>query len=65
MWRAGTSDAADRLCLPDIDERALTGLKFADALPRRLAVATLAARLADVGTAAQVLAEPARFVRVR
>ncbi|TDE33463.1 DEAD/DEAH box helicase, partial [Actinomadura sp. 6K520] len=33
MWRAGTADAADRLCLPDIDERALRGLKFNEALP--------------------------------
>ena len=26
MWKAGSADAADRLCLPDIDERALAGL---------------------------------------
>jgi hypothetical protein len=31
------------------------------ALPERLATATLAARLADVGSAARVLAEPVRF----
>jgi ATP-dependent Lhr-like helicase len=62
-WRAGTADATERLCLPDVDDRALDGLKFSEALPRRLAVATLAARLADVERAAQVLAEPVRFVR--
>lgn len=62
-WRAGTADAGQRLCLPDVDDRALDGLKFSEALPRRLAVATLAARLADVDHAAAVLAEPVRFVR--
>ena len=40
----------DRLCLPEVDEKALTGLKFSEALPRHLAVATLAARLADLIT---------------
>lgn len=40
MWRAAPSDAAERLRLPDIDERALPGLKFADALYQHLAVAT-------------------------
>jgi ATP-dependent Lhr-like helicase len=62
MWQAGTSDAAVRLCLPDVDERALKGLKFAEALPERLAMATLAARLADLDGAAQVLGEPVRFL---
>lgn len=61
-WRSGVADAAQRLCLPDIDERALEGLKFSEALPHRLAMATLAARLADVDAAAEVLREPARFV---
>lgn len=61
-WRLLTADAADRLCLPEIDEKALTGLKFNAALPPRLAMATLAARLADLDRAATVLAEPARFV---
>lgn len=64
MWRAGTADAADRLCLPEIDDRALDGLKFSEALPYRLAVATLAARLTDLEGAATVLAEPTRFVVV-
>jgi ATP-dependent Lhr-like helicase len=61
MWKAGTADAAERLCLPDVDPRALAGLKFSEALPERLATATLAARLADLDSAAVVLAEPARF----
>ncbi len=60
-WNAGTTDAAERLCLPDVDQRALAGLKFNEALPERLAIATLAARLADLDSAAQVLAEPVRF----
>jgi len=62
MWRAGTGDAASRLCLPEVDDRALAGLKFGDALPHRLAMATLAARLADPNSAATVLAEPVRFM---
>ncbi|MDN5748310.1 MAG: DEAD/DEAH box helicase [Pseudonocardia sp.] len=62
-WRAGTVDAAQRLCLPEVDDRALEGLKFSEALPRRLAEATLAARLADLDRAADVLDEPVRFVR--
>ncbi|TDC71686.1 hypothetical protein E1200_01205 [Actinomadura sp. GC306] len=32
-WTAGTADAADWLCLPDIDERALRGLKSTSPLP--------------------------------
>ena len=61
MWKAGSADASERLCLPDVDERALAGLKFNEALPKRLAVATLAARLADLDSALQTLAEPVRF----
>jgi ATP-dependent Lhr-like helicase len=64
MWKAGSADAAERLCLPDVDQRALAGLKFNEALPERLATATLVARLADVDSAARVLGEPARFVTV-
>jgi ATP-dependent Lhr-like helicase len=64
MWRAGTADAAERLCLPAVDQRALAGLKFNEALPERLATATLAARLADLDSAVRVLAEPARFTVV-
>jgi ATP-dependent Lhr-like helicase len=53
----------DHLALPDIDEKALTGLKFSEALPRHLAVATLATRLADLEHATDVLCEPVRFER--
>jgi ATP-dependent Lhr-like helicase len=62
MWQSGVVDAVQRLCLPEIDERALEGLKFSEALPHRIAMATLAARLADVDAAAEVLREFARFV---
>ena len=61
MWKAGTADAAERLCLPEVDQRALAGLKFNEALPERLATATLAARLADIEAAAAVLGQSVRF----
>ncbi|WP_338895625.1 DEAD/DEAH box helicase [Streptomyces sp. TG1A-60] len=64
-WSDATRDVTDRLCLPDVDERALRGLKFGEALPPRLAEATLSARLADTESATAVLAEPVRFVRSR
>lgn len=51
------SQLKDRLCLPEVDEKALAGLKFSDALSWPLAVRTLAARLADVGPSF-VLDEP-------
>ena len=60
-WRAGIAACEGRLCLPDVDERAVAGLKFSAALPRRLAEATLAMRLADLDGAANVLREPFRF----
>ncbi|MFJ7291401.1 DEAD/DEAH box helicase [Streptomyces collinus] len=62
-WMDATKGMTDRLCLPDVDERALRGLKFGEALPPRLAEATLSARLADVESAAAVLLEPVRFLR--
>lgn len=63
MWRSAREavDPKGSLVLPDVDRRAVSGLKFSDALPERLAVATLAARLADFDGARAVLAEPARF----
>jgi ATP-dependent Lhr-like helicase len=61
-WRALIADAEERLCLPDIDKKALEGLKFSAALPERLAAATLAARLANLPGAAEILAAPTRFV---
>jgi ATP-dependent Lhr-like helicase len=64
MWQAGMVGGSDRLCLPDVDERAVVGLKFSAALPHHLAVSTLAGRLADIGSAAQVLTEPTRYTVV-
>ncbi len=60
-WRGVAGALRDRLCLPAIDEKALAGLKFSETLPRHLAEATLAARLADLDHARTVLTEPARF----
>jgi ATP-dependent helicase Lhr and Lhr-like helicase len=60
-WRSLIDQVKHRLCLPEIDEKALAGLKFSDALPRHLAEATLAARLADLEHARSVLLEPCRF----
>jgi ATP-dependent Lhr-like helicase len=62
-WRGVLDAARGRLQLPDVDDKALAGLKFSDALPRPLAVATLATRLADLDHARAVLAEPVRFER--
>jgi len=63
-WRELTADAEGRLCLPDVNMKALEGLKFSEALPERLAVATLAARLADMEGARRSLAEPTRFFSI-
>ncbi|UUU37245.1 DEAD/DEAH box helicase [Streptomyces sp. CA-210063] len=60
-WRKATAHAADHLCLPAVDPRALAGLKFSVALPPRLAEATLAARLADLNGATALLQEAVRF----
>jgi ATP-dependent Lhr-like helicase len=60
-WRGAVTELRERLVLPEVDEKALNGLKFSAALPRHLAVATLAARLADVDHAADVLSERHRF----
>jgi ATP-dependent Lhr-like helicase len=61
MWHAALQDATDRLSLPEPDEKALAGLKLGAALPQRLAEKTLAARLADLHTAAMLLKEPQRI----
>jgi ATP-dependent helicase Lhr and Lhr-like helicase len=61
-WRSGTADAVQRLCLPEINEKALAGLKFSSALPPRLATATLANRLADLDAATIILNTPVRFI---
>ncbi|MET9965024.1 DEAD/DEAH box helicase [Streptomyces sp. NPDC006356] len=62
IWKQVVADAPEQLCLPEVDERAVKGLKFAEALPPRLAEATLAARFADPDGARAVLKEPVRFV---
>jgi ATP-dependent Lhr-like helicase len=62
-WREAVKGLKDRLCLPEVDDKALEGLKFSDALPHNLAVSTLAARLADLEHAAALLDEPYRFTR--
>ncbi|MEV4936784.1 DEAD/DEAH box helicase [Streptomyces zaomyceticus] len=61
-WKSVVAAASSALCLPEVDGRAVRGLKFAEALPPRLAVATLAARQADEEGARAVLAERTRFV---
>ena len=60
-WRAARDNVGENLVLPDVDRRAVRGLKFSAALPERLAVATVAARLADFESAGMVLGEPTRF----
>lgn len=60
-WRAARDNVGENLVLPDVDRRAVRGLKFSAALPERLAVATVAARLADFESARLVLGEPTRF----
>ncbi|MCQ4207767.1 DEAD/DEAH box helicase [Streptomyces longispororuber] len=63
MWRTALEAAQDgpALVLPDVDQRAVRGLKFSAALPHRLAITTLAARLADFDGARAVLSEPKHF----
>ncbi|MGW4028334.1 DEAD/DEAH box helicase [Streptomyces sp. NPDC004838] len=60
-WRTARDDVGENLVLPDVDRRAVRGLKFSAALPERIAVATVAARLADFESARSVLGEPVRF----
>ncbi|MFF8318444.1 DEAD/DEAH box helicase [Streptomyces bobili] len=60
-WRAARENVGENLVLPDVDSRAVRGLKFSAALPERLAVATVAARLADFESAHSVLGESVRF----
>jgi ATP-dependent Lhr-like helicase len=60
-WRVARENVGENLVLPEVDRRAVRGLKFSAALPERFAVATVAARLADFESARSVLGEPARF----
>jgi len=39
-WSTAIANLHDRLALPEVDDKALSGLKGSDALPRHLAVAT-------------------------
>ncbi|WP_432061643.1 DEAD/DEAH box helicase [Streptomyces sp. S1] len=63
MWRSALRAAGSgpALVLPDVDQRAVAGLKFSAALPLRLATATVAARLADFEGARAALSEQTRF----
>ena len=61
LWATHTADAAERLCLPEIDDKALRGLKFSEALPPHVARTTVAQRLSATERAASVLNEPIRF----
>ncbi|GAA5056249.1 ATP-dependent Lhr-like helicase [Thermocatellispora tengchongensis] len=62
-WQEARNRAGDGeiLVLPDVDRRAVKGLKFSAVLPERLAVATVAARLADFDGARAALTEPVRL----
>ncbi|GAA0974047.1 DEAD/DEAH box helicase [Acrocarpospora macrocephala] len=62
-WHEARASAGNGevLVLPDVDRRAVHGLKFSVALPERLAVATVAARLADFDGARAALLEPIRL----
>jgi hypothetical protein len=62
-WHKAVEELKDHLCLPEVDEKAVAGLKFSEALPRHLAVSTLATRLADMDRAASTLMEPCRFAQ--
>ncbi|MFK0216220.1 DEAD/DEAH box helicase [Streptomyces sp. NPDC090298] len=62
VWKQALADASGQLCLPEVDARAVKGLKFGDALPARLAESTLAIRFSDLVSAQTVLDEPTRFV---
>ncbi|MEU7983253.1 DEAD/DEAH box helicase [Streptosporangium canum] len=55
-WRDGVRTLEVKR--PEVDDRALNGLKFNTALPRDLAVETLATRLADFSAAAFTLTGP-------
>jgi ATP-dependent Lhr-like helicase len=63
IWREARSSVGNGeiLVLPDVDRRAVSGRKFSAVLPERLAMATMAARMADLDGAHAVLAEPVRL----
>lgn len=61
-WWAAVADTETGPTLPEVGAHAVRGLKFAEALPPRLAQVTLAARPADREGARAALAEPVRFL---
>ncbi|WP_206060735.1 hypothetical protein [Nonomuraea basaltis] len=63
LWREARDKAGkgEILALPEVDRRAVSGLKFSAVLPERLAMATVAARLADIEGARASLTEPIRL----
>jgi ATP-dependent Lhr-like helicase len=61
-WKTALDGAGEQMCLPLVDDKAVDGLKFSTALPRPLAEATLAQRLADLHGARTALTEPHRFL---
>jgi ATP-dependent Lhr-like helicase len=61
-WKTALDGIEERLCLPIVDDKAVDGLKFSATLPRPLAEATLAQRLADLEGARITLTEPHRFL---
>jgi ATP-dependent Lhr-like helicase len=61
IWKAAVPDRDQQLRMPEVSEKALTGLKFSAALPTELAMATLGARVADIRSAEEVLADRVRF----
>ncbi|XVQ89112.1 hypothetical protein ACQP2K_17360 [Microbispora siamensis] len=61
-WKTALAEAIGGLSLPEVDRKALNGLKFSVALPTQLAERTLAMRLADLEGAALILSEPIRWV---
>lgn len=64
-WLEELADAAEHPSLPDVSPKALAGLKFNSALPERLAIATLAARLADLQGAGALVHEPSTFTYIQ
>ncbi|MDF5759288.1 DEAD/DEAH box helicase [Spongiactinospora sp. TRM90649] len=63
-WREAREMAGNGevMVLPNVDHRAVSGLKFSALLPERLAMATVAARLADFDGANATLTEPVRLL---
>ncbi|MFD8670823.1 DEAD/DEAH box helicase [Streptomyces microflavus] len=59
-WKAARVELPDSLTLPTVDPRAVRGLKFSVALPPRIAITTLAERLADLDGALAAAREPVR-----